>query len=153
MKKSLIITSVVLVFLLGFSIFLSGCSCSNVIGHFFDKIKDEPEKYNGQNVTFTGFWFDGFEIAVVAESLTPQPFWPGNYQPSGSLIWVQGGLPDEVSTKLYLQPNNPTGYPAHYGEVEVTGLFEYGGKYGHMDAYKYQIQIQGARWLDWTPPQ
>lgn len=143
-----------LVLILVFSMLLSGCTSNETDTtalSLFDAIKVNPEMYNGQTVTFTGYWFDGFEIVVVAEYLEPQQYWPGNYQPGGILIWVQGGLPDEVSSKLYLQADNPTGYPAHYGKVEVTGILEYGGPFGHMNAYQYQLQIQSARWIDWTP--
>jgi hypothetical protein len=118
---------------------------------FFAQISAEPAKYNGQTVTFSGFWFQGFEIAVVAERLEPETSRPGNVTPEGILIWVEGRLPAETEAQLYPQPNNPTGYPAHYGKVEITGTFEYGSKYGHMDAYRYQLTVVNAKLLDWKP--
>jgi hypothetical protein len=71
----------------------------------------------------------------------------GNVQPAGTKIWVQGGLPEEVRKELVLQTDNPTGYPAHYGKVELTGTLEYGSKYGHMDAYQYRLTVQSAKIL------
>jgi hypothetical protein len=133
----------------------SGCSSKQVVtsapDSFFAQIAAEPAKYNGQTVTFSGFWFQGFEIAVIAEHLEPQTSRPGNVEPEGILIWVKGRLPAEAEAQLYPQPNNPTGYPAHYGKVEITGTFEYGSKYGHMDAYHYQLTVVNAKLLDWKP--
>jgi len=60
-------------------------------------------------------------------------------------------LSEEVSGKLYLQDNNVTGYPAHYGKVELTGTPEYGGEYGHMNSYSYRLNIYESRWTDSTP--
>ena len=117
----------------------------------FAQLVAEPEKYNGQAITIEGFWFDGFEIAVLAERLEPANFEPGNVQPKGALIWIKGGLPETISNQLYLQPNNPTGYPAHYGKVELTGTLEYGNKYGHMNAYQYQLTVQSAKLLPYSP--
>jgi hypothetical protein len=104
----------------------------------------QPNNYDRQLVKVQGFWFDGFEIVVLASRLEPSTFAPGNVQPAGDLIWMKGGLPQPVSNDLHLQPNNPTGYPAHYGEVVVTGIFEFGTRYGHMDAYRFQLTVLDA---------
>ena len=117
----------------------------------FAQLTAAPEQYNNQTVTIEGFWFDGFEIEVLAERLIPSDFAPGNLQPDDVKIWVKNGLPEDISSQLYLQPNNPTGYPAHYGKVEITGVLEYGGQYGHMNAYQYQITMQSARLIPWNP--
>jgi hypothetical protein len=79
----------------------------------FAQLTSEPEKYDKQTITIKGFWFDGFEIVVLAERLEPSSFAPGNIQPAGTKIWVKNGLPEEVRKELFTQPNNPTGYPAH----------------------------------------
>jgi len=111
----------------------------------------DPALYNNQIITLTGFWFDGFEIEVLAERLAPSDFAPGNLQPAGTKIWVKNGLPDNVNKLLSLQPDNPTGYPAHYGKVALTGILEYGGQYGHMNAYWYQLTVQSAQLIAWSP--
>jgi hypothetical protein len=110
----------------------------------------KPEIYNQQTIIVEGYWFDGFEIVVLAERLEPDSFASGNVKPAGSLIWIKGGLSPEVGKQLYLQPNNPTGYPAHYGKVVLTGKFETGSKYGHFDAYKYQLTVIAGKLLDWS---
>ena len=117
----------------------------------FSQLTADPEKYDGQTVTIQGFWFDGFEIEVLAEQLISSDFAPGNLQPNGLKIWVKNGLPEDVNQQLYLQANNPTGYPAHYGKVELTGILEYGGQYGQMNAYQYQLTVQSAKLMPRNP--
>ena len=117
----------------------------------FADLAANPESYTGKYVTIEGYWFDGFEIAVLAERLEASDFAEGNMRPAGILIWATGGLSEEISSKLYLQGNNATGYPAHYGKVELTGTLEYGGEYGHMNSYSYRLNIYKSRWIDLTP--
>ncbi len=114
----------------------------------FASLSENPESYNGKNITIEGYWFDGFEITVLAERLEPSSFADGNMQPAGIKIWVVGGLSEDVSNRLHLQENNATGYPAHYGKVELTGMLEYGGKYGHLNSYSYRLNISESRWVE-----
>jgi hypothetical protein len=118
---------------------------------FFTQITAEPEKYNGQTVTFTGYVFHGFESAVICEFLEARENMEDSYRPGGIKIWYTGALPEEVEEKLYVQNNDPTGYPAYYGKVEVAGVFQYGESYGHMNAYKYQLRITGAKLIEREP--
>jgi hypothetical protein len=141
-------------FMLGISLLLftlmSGCAgetTTAVSPVTFSQLTSEPDKYNNKVISIQGFWFDGFEIVVLAERPEPASYPVGNVQPAGTKIWVQGGLPEEVRRELVLQPDNPTGYPAHYRKVELTGTLEYGSKYGHMDAYQYRLTIQSAKTL------
>jgi hypothetical protein len=120
---------------------------TNALHITFTDLISQPERYKDQFIVIDGYWFDGFEIAVLAEYLEPSSFAPGNVQPAGTLIWIQGGLSEEVSQQLYLQPDNPTGYPAHYGKVELTGKLEYGGKYGHLDSYEFQLTVYESQLL------
>ena len=117
----------------------------------FSQLTANPAKYNGQTVTIDGFWFDGFEIEVLSEGLTASSFAPGNLQPDGVKIWAYGGIPADISAQLYTQQNNSTGYPVHYGKVELTGTLAYGGGYGQMNSYQYQLTVQSAKLLEWSP--
>ena len=117
----------------------------------FADLNSNPESYNGKYVAIEGYWFDGFEIAVLAERLEASGFSEGNVKPAGILIWATGGLSEEISSKLYLQENNASGYHAHYGKVELAGTLEYGEEYGHLNSYLYQFTIYECRWIDWTP--
>lgn len=130
---------------------VSTTPAASPVGITFSQLIADPQKFAQQAISLQGFWFDGFEIVVLAERLDPSSFAAGNLQPAGTLIWIKGGLPEDVNKQLYLQPNNPTGYPAHYGKVEVSGILEYGSTYGHMNAYKYQLDIQTAKLISWNP--
>ncbi|MDD4635979.1 MAG: hypothetical protein WC231_05110 [Dehalococcoidales bacterium] len=117
----------------------------------FEDLAANPELYSDKYITIDGFWFDGFEIAVLAERLEPSGFAPGNLKPGGVLIWIQSGLAEDVREQLYLQAENVTGYPAHYGKVQLTGKLEYGGRYGHLDSYNYRLQISDSSLIPWNP--
>jgi hypothetical protein len=118
---------------------------------FFTQITAEPEKYNGKTVTFIGYVFHGFESAVICQYLDGNSSSETYLRPGGVQIWYTGNLPKEVDEKLHVNNNDPTGYPAYYGRVEVTGIFEYGESYGHLGAYKYQLQITGAKFIEREP--
>jgi len=117
----------------------------------FGDLTNQPEMHTGQFVNIEGYWFDGFEIAVLAERLEPSGFALGNVEPGGIKIWIKGGLPEEISRQLHLQANNPTGYPAHYGKVRLNGKLEWGGKYGHLNSYEFQLQVYDSELLPWEP--
>ncbi|MDD4923375.1 MAG: hypothetical protein PHF74_00885 [Dehalococcoidales bacterium] len=117
----------------------------------FANLAANPESYNGKYIIIEGYWFSGFEIVTLAERLEASDFAEGNVQPAGIKIWISSGLSQEVSDKLYLQENNATGYPAYYGKVELTGVLEYGGEYGHLNSYSYLLTIYESLWIDWEP--
>lgn len=107
----------------------------------FSNLESGPETYADKVITIDGYWFDGFEIAVLAERLEADDFAPGNLKPRGILIWIKGGLSEEVREHLYPQTENVTGYPAHYGKVRLEGKLEYGGNYGHLNSYRFQLEL------------
>jgi hypothetical protein len=117
----------------------------------FTDLTADPESYNGKYITIDGYWFSGFEIAVLTERLEASDFAEGNVRPAGIMIWATGALSEDVSNKLYLQENNATGYPAYYGKVELTGVLEYGSEYGHLNSYSYLLTIHESQWIDWAP--
>jgi hypothetical protein len=117
----------------------------------FIDLSANPENYNGKYITIDGYWFSGFEIAVLAERFEASDFAEGNVRPAGIMIWATGALSEDVSNKLYLQENNATGYPAYYGKVELTGVLEYGSEYGHLNSYSYLLTIHESQWIDWAP--
>jgi hypothetical protein len=65
---------------------------------------------------------------------------------------VQGGISQELKDNLYAQTETPSGYTEYLGKLKVTGKFETGGRYGHLDTYRYKIQITDATLLEWSPP-
>lgn len=118
----------------------------------FSHLISEADKYNGKVVTFEAFYFAGFEISALTESVGPSTSGEWRIVPNGTLIWEESGITEELFNKLYTQTQTPSGYPERIGKIKVTGKFETGGKYGHMDAYRYQIAITSAELLEWTPP-
>jgi len=136
--------------LLGISL-LAGCgrSSSSVS---FEQLVSDAEKYDGKTVTLDAFYFSGFEISALSGSLQPASSGEWRIVPSQPLIWIEGGIPEETFNTLFKQTSTPSGYPEYYGKMNVTGIFETGGQYGHLGAYKYQIIVAEARLLEWTPP-
>jgi hypothetical protein len=125
-----------------------GCSSNNDV--MLDQLAAQPDKYIGKTVTVEGFYFAGFEIVVLCGELVPSDYYPGNLAPAGKLVWLEGSMPADIYSKLYLQSNNVTGYPAHYGKVKITGIFQT-GSFGHLNAYQYKITIKNAELLTWSP--
>jgi hypothetical protein len=131
---------------------IAGCGGSTQPSLTFAQLISQADKYNGQTVTFEAFDFSGFEISALADSLGPYSYNPARVVPTGDLIWIKGGITEDLFNRLYTQPDTPSGYPEHFGKIKVTGKFETGGQYGHMNAYKYQITITSAELLEWSPP-
>jgi hypothetical protein len=131
---------------------VAGCGGSAQPSLTFPQLIADADKYNGQTVTFEAFDFSGFEISALAASLGPSSSNPSRIVPEGDLIWIKGGITEDLFNRLYTQSDTPSGYPEHFGKVKVTGKFETGGQYGHMNAYRYQITITSAELLEWSPP-
>jgi hypothetical protein len=123
-------------------------SCRSAVT--FSDVTGNPSAYNGKTVTFEAYVFTGFEIQVLAPGLTPRSGLSGLI-PAEPRIWITGPFPQTVIDRLYTQNDTPSGYPERYGKVRVTGTFQYGSKYGHMDAYQYQLVVSDAVLLDWAP--
>jgi len=134
---------------------LAVVGCSNTAQSVtFSQLISQADKYNGRPMTFEAYYFAGFEILALSESVGPSTYADGRMVPLPipTLIWVESGISEELFNKLYTQTQTPSGYPEHIGKLKVTGKFETGGKYGHMDAYRYQIEITSAEQLEWSPP-
>lgn len=131
---------------------LTGCSNSADRTVTFEQLISQADKYNGQSVTLEAFYFGGFEISALSGAVGPSTSGVWRIVPTGTLIWVEGGISEEVYKKLYQQTDTPSAYPERIGKLKVTGKFETGGQYGHLDAYQYQIAITSAEILEWSPP-
>jgi hypothetical protein len=131
---------------------LSGCSRGADQPLTFSQLISQAEKYNGKNVTIEAFYFSGFEIQSLSENVGTASSGPWRLVPTGALIWVEGGITPELQNRLYGQTTPPSGYTEHIGKLKVSGLFQSGGKYGHLDGFEYQIKITRADILEWTPP-
>jgi hypothetical protein len=151
-KSSKIILLVPVMALLLLSLVFNGCSPGSGEIITFSQLISRTAQYNGRSVTLEAYYFSGFEISALAGSLGPSTFGPWRIVPSGPLVWVKSGITQNIFDKLYTQTDTPAGYPEHLGKLRITGQFETGGQYGHLDAYQYQILITRADLLDWSPP-
>jgi hypothetical protein len=126
-------------------------ACQRPTSLTFEQVITHPENYNEKQITVEGFFFNGFEIVCLSQKLVPSTFHAGNVAPAQPLIWVTGDLGKDVYDHLYTQNETPSGYAEHYGKVRVTGTFHYGSKYGHLDSYKYKLDVSSATLLKWSP--
>jgi len=117
----------------------------------FDQLFANPDQYNGRYVTIEGFYFQGWETIVLSENLEDSGYAEGHLIPKGSVVWIEGGLSEEIDDKLYQQ--QMMGPVERYGKVRISGKFEYGAKYGHAGGYSSQIVPSEVELLVWSPPQ
>jgi hypothetical protein len=147
--KAIVLLSVTLILLV---IFSGGCRSGSKATVTFDELIAKPEQYNGKTVTVDGIYVNGWEWTILAGNIA----FIGNGDSkeltvADNAIWFAGFLPQDVRDRLY-QYTSPGAGPQHYGKVRVTGIFESGGKYGNIDAYKFRITASRVEILDWTPP-
>ncbi len=115
----------------------------------FEQLFSSPEQFHGKDIILEGFYFQGFETVVLAESLEYSGYAEGHLIPKGRMLWVEGGIPLEIYNQLYQQ--QMMGPTERYGKIKVKGKFEYGGQYGHVGGYNYQITPSQVELLSWTP--
>jgi len=116
----------------------------------FEQLFSSPAKYDGKEVMLEGFYFDGFEVQVIAEELEYSGYVEGHLVPGGRYLWIEGGIPAQIYNQLYRQ--SMMGPEERYGKVRIEGKFEYGGKYGHGGGYNSQIIPLAVELLSWSPP-
>ena len=115
----------------------------------FSELITSADEYNGKTVTVEGFYFSGFEITALAGSLGWAEFEPERIVPQQPLIWTS--LERNIQSELLTQTKTPSGYPEYFGKVRVTGKFETGETYGHMNAYTFKLTVTSTAVLAWTP--
>ncbi len=96
----------------------------------FESIVEDPEAFDGEEVTLDASYYGAFEISVLtsgfAESFPPQPVEP--------LIWVGVGPPEDC-----LQQAERVAWA---DRVEASGTFRYQaeGGLGHVGAYDMALE-------------
>jgi len=115
----------------------------------FEQLFTDPAQYHGKQITLEGFYFQGFEVIVLSERLEPSGYAEGHLVPKGSILWVEDGIPPEIYDRLYEQ--DMMGPEERYGKMRVAGIFEYGGRYGHVGGYDAQITPSEVELLPWSP--
>ena len=115
----------------------------------FEQWFSNPDPYNGKEITIEGYYFSGFEIMVLSEKLDYSGQAEGHLIPTGRMLWIEGGIPKEIYDSLYQQ--EMMGPTERYGQIRITGKFEYGKEYGHLGQYNYQIVPSEVWLLSWIP--
>lgn len=150
MKSYVPLVCVLLSSIIGLTIGCSKEQAAEVQVVNFGQLLTSPEQYNGQDVTIEGFFFHGFEIAVLSENLEYSGYAEGHLVPKGKMLWIEGAISKEVYDRLYKQ--EMMGPTERYGKIMLKGKFEYGAKYGHLGAYGAQIVPSEVELLPWSPP-
>ena len=116
---------------------LSGCGRGTTgdAGRFVDfgELLTNAERYHGHQICTAGVYVLGFETSALGAS---------TYQRGSAIyltepaIWV--GQAEIHSTGDCF--SSDTAPPAEFCQVEVCGLFESGGGFGHLGGYEYQLR-------------
>jgi len=146
----LILVCVSLLLIIGLAIGCGVKQVATVPDVTFDQLFANPDKYKGRQVNIEGFFYQGFETIVLADQLEYSGYAEGHIVPEGPMLWIEGGIPREIYDKLHQQ--QMMGPIERYGKLRIEGLFEYGGKYGHLGAYGSQIVLSEVEFLLWSPP-
>ncbi len=147
LARSIAIVMVALASLAG--LLAPGCRTAVTGEVTFDELFSRPETYAGKEITLEGFYFHGFETIVLAERLEPSGYAEGHLVPKGRMLWVESGIPLDIYNRLYTQ--SMMGPEERYGKVRITGVFSYGGEYGHLGGSNAQIRPREVELLDWAP--
>lgn len=134
------------------SLIISGCRGGADQPVTFSQLISQADRYNGKTVTLEAFYFSGFEISALSGSVGPADSGAWRIVPTGTLVWAVGNISPELYDKLYAQTVTPSGYTERLGRLKITGKFETGGRYGHLDAYQYRMIVTSAELLEWAPP-
>lgn len=139
-RRSIVLLTVIIV---ATALLVVGCvaTANTVITIDFNRLIDDAEKYNGKTVSVEGYYFSGFEITALSGNLQASSFREGNVMPVTPMIWLTGTFPENFKDGLNEQSVTPSGYPEYYGKVRITGTFQCGSEYGHMNAYDYKITV------------
>jgi hypothetical protein len=112
----------------------------------FEELFSDPARYDGRTVTLEAYFYQGFETIVLSERLDDSGYAVGHLVPKGRMIWVEGGIPRPVYDALQVQ--SMMGPDERFGKVSVTGVFNFGGDYGHLGRFDHQITPLEVTLLD-----
>jgi hypothetical protein len=102
------------------------------------ELLNNPEAYNGQQVTTRGYYFWNSVIYVLSVGISTEED-GSSPQPLDEAIWIEQFPPDQ-SAQLNVGPNNSY----VWGPVEVTGTFQTGGGYGKDGVYESIFFVERA---------
>jgi hypothetical protein len=92
-----------------------------------------PERYNGKNIRSNGIYVRGFECSALGVSTYKKDNAVYLTEPT---IWIESAN-IESKTNCFTMDLFP---PAEFCTIKISGIFEYGDRYGHLGGYKFQIR-------------
>lgn len=102
----------------------------------FSELVAHPQRYHGSEICTSGVYAAGFETSALGAS---------TYEVDGAVylsqptIWIEG-----AAIRYRGECVEGGGIPeAEFCQVEVCGLFEFGGGFGHLGSYECQLRGSG----------
>jgi len=81
----------------------------------FSQLISQTDRYNGKAVTLDAFYFSGWEISALPESVGPSSSGTWRIVPVGTMVWVAGGIAQELQNSLLGQTDPMSGTPSGWG--------------------------------------
>jgi hypothetical protein len=113
------------------TLLISGCVRSMEVD--IDDLLSNPRSHQGREICTEGVYAAGFEINALAASTLEDGDAVYLTEPA---IWLEGA---EIRARNDCFTSGTTP-PVEFCKVTVCGSFEYGGNYGHVGAYEYELR-------------
>jgi hypothetical protein len=130
MKLTLMKRVVLIVMGLLLTPLINGCVRSIKVG--IDDLTSDPRSYQKKEVCTEGIYASGFEVNALAASTYREGDAVYLTEPA---IWIEGAQIRSRSDCF----ESATTPPIEFCKVTVCGFFEFGGQYGHLGGYEYQL--------------
>ena len=118
---------------IGFGLALLITGCVKSIEVDIDDLQSDPRSYQNKEVCTEGIYASGFEVNALAASTYREGDAVYLTQPA---IWIEGAQ-IRSTTDCFMSGTTP---PIEFCKVIVCGFFEFGGRYGHLGGYEYQLR-------------
>ena len=96
------------------------------------ELTSHPELHRGKRIQTTGIWLNAFETSALSDSMIQRGGAPRLKEP---LLWLEGTT---VTDKRDCVSH---GFRLTFCTVDVDGIFEDGGGFGHLGQYQFQIKV------------
>jgi hypothetical protein len=116
---------------LGLTLLITGCVQSIMVD--IDDLLSDPRSYQNKEVCTEGIYASGFEVNALAASTYREG---DAVYLTAPAIWIEGAQ-IRSSADCFSSATTP---PIEFCQVTVCGFFEFGGQYGHLGGYEYQLR-------------
>jgi hypothetical protein len=114
---------------------INGCSQGHGKMIEFGDLVSNPQKSQGKNICTEGVYVSGFEVSALGSSTYQRGSAVYLTEPA---IWIE--RPDITITSRSDCFSTETLTPFQFCRATVCGVFETGGNYGRLGAYRFQIR-------------